>query len=194
MRPALAVHDELIRDAIAAHGGYLFSTGGDGFAAACESVGAAVGAARDAQEALAAATWPSMDGLRVRMGIHTGEANERRGDYFGPAVNRAARIMAAGHGGQVLLSGVSAQLLGTASLIPLTNLGEHRLNDLGRPEHLWQLGDETFPALRTLDRRPHSLPAQRTPCSVAATTSRWWPGTLPPTGSSQDLRRVRSTS
>jgi len=163
MRPALAVHDEIIRDAIASQGGYLFSTGGDGFAAAFASVGAAVAAARYAQAALAAATWPSTTGLRVRMGIHTGEANERGADYFGPAVNRAARIMAAGHGGQVLLSGVSAQLLGTGALIHLADLGEHRLKDLGQPEHLWQLGDTTFPALRTLDRRPHNLRVQRTP-------------------------------
>ncbi|MDQ6855309.1 MAG: adenylate/guanylate cyclase domain-containing protein, partial [Actinomycetota bacterium] len=95
----------------------------------------------------------------VRIGINTGEVQERDGDYFGPAVNRAARLMAAGHGGQVLIAGV------TADLVPgltLRNLGEHRLRDLGSPILVWQLGTDEFPPLRTLDELPGNLPVQRT--------------------------------
>ena len=97
--------------------------------------------------------------LRVRMGINTGEVHERDGDYFGPPVNRAARLMAAGHGGQVLLAAVTAELV--PGLV-LKNLGEHRLRDLGSPMLVWQLGSAEFPPLRTLDELPGNLPVQRT--------------------------------
>ena len=98
MRAALGEHDAFVRSAIETHGGYVFSTGGDGFAAAFSRAADAVDAARKAQASLAGHPL-----IRVRMGVHTGEVEERDGDYFGPAVNRAARIMAAGHGGQVLV-------------------------------------------------------------------------------------------
>jgi class 3 adenylate cyclase len=100
MRAALARHDEIVRGTIEAHGGYVFATGGDGFGAAFGRAHDALAAAGDAQTALAAEVWPDGVALRVRMGLHTGEVDEREGDYFGPAVNRAARIMAAGHGEQ----------------------------------------------------------------------------------------------
>ena len=100
-----------------------------------------------------------LDLLRVRMGINTGEAQERDGDYSGPAVNRSARLMSAGHGGQVLIAAV------TAGLVPglvLRNLGEHQLRDLSSPMLVWQLGTGEFPPLRTLDAVPGNLPVQRT--------------------------------
>ena len=140
MRAALAVHDALVRAAIDEHSGYVFSTGGDGFAAAFSRAHDAIGAARKAQSALA-----DRPLLRVRMGIHTGEVQERDGDYFGPPVNRAARIMAAAHGGQVLVSSATAELL---TAVDLVDLGEHRLRDLSRPEHVWQMGRGEFPLLR----------------------------------------------
>ena len=93
------------------------------------------------------------------MGINTGEVQERDGDYFGPPVNRAARLMAAGHGGQVLIAAVTAELV--PGLV-LRNLGEHRLRDLGSPMLIWQLGTDEFPPLRTLDELPGNLPVQRT--------------------------------
>ena len=102
MRKALARHDDILRSTIEAHGGYVFSTAGDGLAAAFHRAGDALDAATRAQQQLAREHWPDAAPIRVRMGLHTGEVEERGGDYLGPAVNRAARIMAAGHGGQVL--------------------------------------------------------------------------------------------
>ena len=90
--------------------GYVFSTGGDGFGVAFARAGDALAAASDAQAALAAEAWPDGAPIRVRMGLHTGEVEERGGDYFGPAVNRAARLMAAAHGGQMVCSAVTAGL------------------------------------------------------------------------------------
>jgi predicted ATPase len=154
MRVAAARHDEIVRGAIEANGGYVFATGGDGFGAVFSRAADAVAAAEAAQAALA-----EVDGIAVRMGINTGEVHERDGDYFGPAVNRTARLMAAGHGGQVLISGVTAELV--PGLV-LRNLGEHRLRDLGSPMLIWQLGTDEFPPLRTLDELPGNLPVQRT--------------------------------
>ena len=109
MRSALAAHDRILRSVIEAHDGYVFSTAGDAFCAAFSTPGQAVGAAVEAQRRLGAESGPVA--LRVRMGLHTGTAEERDGDYFGPAVNRAARVMSAGHGGQVLLSLVTEELV-----------------------------------------------------------------------------------
>ena len=119
MRSALAEHDAIIRAAIDAYGGYVFSTGGDGFGAAFARAADAVDAAGKAQAGLA-----DHPLIRVRMGLHTGEVHERGGDYFGPAVNRIARIMAAGHGGQMLLSQTTAEVIGRdATLVDLGELG-----------------------------------------------------------------------
>ena len=97
------------------------------------------------------------------MGIHTGEAEERAGDYFGPTVNRAARLMSVGHGGQILVSAATKQLCGASDL---ADLGEHRLRDLSEPEHIHQATTEglplEFPPLRTLDTLPTNLPIQLT--------------------------------
>ena len=127
MGVALALHDDLLRAAIDANGGVVFATGGDGVAAAFSRSGDAVGAAIDAQRALQGALWPDGVGLRVRMGVHTGEAEERDGDYFGPPVNRAARLMSATHGGQVVVSEATASVLGVPDGVRLVDLGSHRL-------------------------------------------------------------------
>jgi len=132
MAEALRRHDQILRSAIVSHGGYVFKTIGDAFCAAFESAIEAVSAALDAQLIIGHSEWPAVDGLRVRMAIHTGSAEEREGDYFGPTVNRVARLLAIGHGGQVLLSLASAEL--TRDLlgpnVALLELGEHRLKDL----------------------------------------------------------------
>src|SRR5262249_39457236 len=127
MRAALARHDALLREAVLAHGGYLVKTTGDGLHAAFARAAGALAAALAAQPALAAEAWGLPRPLRPRMGLHTGAAEERDGDYYGPAVNRAARVMQAGHGGQVLLSQVMAGLV--RGELPdgasLRDLGEH---------------------------------------------------------------------
>ena len=159
MRTAVELHDAIVRDTVVGHGGYVFSTAGDAFAAAFERVADSIAAARGVQAALACASWPGAVIVRVRMGIHTGEAQERDGDYFGPVLNRAARIMSAGHGGQVLLSEVTAALVNEEVLV---DLGEHRLKDLSEPLRLFQLGDEEFPPIAALSVDSGALPVQRT--------------------------------
>jgi predicted ATPase len=143
MRTALAAHDEVLLAAIETHGGWMFKHTGDGVCAAFASPRAAVDAAVAAQRALQ---------LPVRMGIATGEAELRGQDYFGVALNRAARVMAAGHGGQLLLADSTATLLSGVELI---ELGLRRLRDLPTPVGLFQVRAEglvtDFPPLRTLD-------------------------------------------
>jgi class 3 adenylate cyclase len=170
MREAVARHDQLLRKVIAEHEGRVFSAMGDGMAAAFGFASAAVSAAVAAQRRLAAEPWPTATPLRVRMGLHTGEAEWRDGDYLGTVVNRAARLMAIGHGGQVLCSSATAELVGDAQL-GLTDLGEHRLRDLDRPMHVFQVGTGSFPALASLDRLPGNLPEQ--PTSSWAASARW---------------------
>ena len=154
MRAALAVHDDVLRSVIEGNGGWLFKHTGDGVCAAFGSARGAVDAAVAAQKSL---------GLPVRMGVATGEAEQRGDDYFGPALNRAARVMAVGHGGQVLLSVSTA---GLVSGLDLVDLGEHRLRDLSGVEHLFQVRAEglatTFPALKTVNAVPGNLPRQTT--------------------------------
>src|SRR6201985_907843 len=154
MRVALAAHDQVLRKAIGAHGGWLFKHTGDGVCAAFASPRSAVDAAVAAQQALE---------LPVRMGIATGEAELRDGDYFGAVLNRAARVMAAGHGGQVLLAESAAVLI---SGVDLVDLGPRRLRDLPTPVQVFQVraaGLRTeFPALRALDASPGNLRAATT--------------------------------
>ena len=157
MSASLLVHDLILRGAIESHGGYVFTTAGDSFAAAFARASDAVAAAAMAQQELAAAAWPG-PALRVRMGMHLGEAEERGGDYFGPVVNTAARVEAAGHGGQVLItSAVRATAAANA-----TDLGVHRLRDVDEPMHLFQLGNGDFPRLRVVDVALTNLPARPT--------------------------------
>lgn len=149
MRAALAAHDRVLRKAIEAHGGFLFKHTGDGACAAFTSPKAAVDAAIAAQRELE---------LPVRMGIATGEAELRDGDYFGAVLNRAARVMAAGHGGQILLVESTANLLAGVDLL---NLGPRRLRDVPMPMGLFQVQAAElraeFPPLRALDTAPGNL-------------------------------------
>ncbi len=168
MRAALELHDAALSDAITNQGGYVFSTGGDGFAVAFDRVSAAVAAAVEGQRALLGQPWPEGISLKVRMALHTGEAAERDGDYFGPTLNRAARLMSAGHGGQVLCS---AAVVATVGDLPggstLRDLGEHRLRDLSTPEHVFELlypggPAQGLPPLRSMESAPGNLPLQAT--------------------------------
>ena len=163
MRVALERHDEILRAAVERHRGYVFSTAGDAFAVAFAAAADAVGAAVEAQLQLGAEEWPENAQLRVRMGLHTGEAQERAGDYFGPVLNRAARIMSAGHGGQIIIAAATRDLVAG---IEVVDLGQHRLKDLADQEHLFQVvaaGLLTdFSPLRTMNLRAGNLPAQAT--------------------------------
>ena len=154
MQVALAAHDEVLRAAIEARGGWLFKNTGDGVCAAFASARAAVDAAIDAQRALE---------LPVRMGIATGEAERRGDDYFGPPLNRAARVRGAGHGGQILAASSTIALVDGFELI---DLGPHQLRDLSEPLQLFQVCADglrrDFPPLKTLDRVPGNLPTQAT--------------------------------
>ncbi len=154
MGKALAAHDEVLRRAIEAHGGHLFKHTGDGVCAAFASPRSAVDAAVAAQRLLE---------LPVRMGLATGEAELREGDYFGAVLNRAARVMAAGHGGQILVADSTAGLLSGVSLI---DLGPRRLRDLPTPFQVFQVRaaglQADFPALRALDASPGNLRAAST--------------------------------
>jgi predicted ATPase/class 3 adenylate cyclase len=160
MREALARHDELLQATINECGGVVFSTMGDGLAAAFASAHAALRAAELAQERLTKEEWSTAEPVRVRVGLHSGEAEKRDGDFFGTAVNRAARLMAIGHGGQVLCSSTTAELV--EGSVALVDLGEHRLRDLDRPMHVFQVGDGSFPSLRSLNAFPGNLPMQLT--------------------------------
>lgn len=168
MTLALARHDALMRDAIEAHSGYVFKTVGDAFCAAFSSTPEATAAALDAQRALIAEDFSDVNGLRVRMALHSGTCEERDGDYFGPAVNRVARLLAIGHGGQVLLSRACAGFLqpDDESRYTLRDLGNHRLKDLSQPEYVYQLVasdlPDTFPELLSLDHLSNNLAAQLT--------------------------------
>ncbi len=166
MTAALRRHDQILRSAIEDAGGYVFKTVGDAFCAAFSTPNAAVCAALTAQRALGGEAWPTSQPIQVRMGLHTGACEERDRDYFGPVVNRAARLEAAAHGGQVLLSGATAELLADSlpGGVAMADLGPHRLKDLGRPEQVYELAAEflpaSFPPLASLDNPdlPNNLP------------------------------------
>jgi class 3 adenylate cyclase len=166
MRSAMDRHDELLREAIEAHDGYVVKTTGDGFHAAFWAADAGVVAAVAAQRALDNEAWPLPEPLRVRMGLHTGVASLRDGDYFGSSLNRAARLMGVAHGGQVVCSQATTDLAREvlAEGVDFVDLGEHRLRDLSRAEHVFQvcapgLAGE-FAPLASLDAFPGNLPLQ----------------------------------
>jgi peptide/nickel transport system substrate-binding protein len=152
---ALADHQRIIRAALADHDGSEIDTQGDSFFAAFRRAKDALGAAVDAQRALAEHEWPGGKELRVRMGIHTGEPAVGGERYVGMGVHRAARIAAAGHGGQVLVSATTRELLrdDPPPDVSLRDLGEHQLKDMDEPERIYQLGapglESDFPALKT---------------------------------------------
>jgi len=163
MAASLALHDGIMRDVIESYRGHVFSTAGDAFAVAFHAIEDAVAAAVEIQLVLQAADWPGPP-VTVRMGIHSGEAQEREGDYFGPVLNRAARIMSAGHGGQILLSSVTAGAP-IAKLAPgatIRDLGTHHLKDLDDAEHLFEIRHADLPIveqqIKTVDIRRHNLP------------------------------------
>src|SRR5918995_6413674 len=168
MATAVDRHLILLRTAIQAHGGVLFKTVGDAVQAAFPTAPDAVAAALNAQRALIAEGGAASDPLRVRMAIHAGEAMVHNGEYHGPLLNRSARLLAIGHGTQILLSETAAMLARDA-LPPETDLrelGEHRLPDLLEPERVFQLLHPQlpadFPPLKSLSARLHALPSQAT--------------------------------
>ncbi|HLZ61381.1 MAG TPA: tetratricopeptide repeat protein [Ktedonosporobacter sp.] len=170
MRQALARHDELLLHIMEAHQGVVFKTVGDAFYVAFATAGDAVRAAIAAQRLLVEEQWPEEIGpLQVRMALHTGEVERRGNDYFGQSLNRVARILAAGHGGQILLSQITRGLIRDALPVgvSLRDLGEHRLKDIQSPETIFQVMlagfPSEFPPLKTLDRHPNNLPTQLTP-------------------------------
>ena len=169
MSVALIRHDALLRAAIVDHGGHVFKTVGDAFCAIFASAPDALAATWASQRAIVSEPWPEATPLRVRMALHTGPAEERDGDYFGPTLNRVARLLSAGHGGQILLSEATAALVrpSLSDGVELRDLGEHRLKDLAEPERIFQVLapglPSELPSLRTLNAHPTNLPAHSTP-------------------------------
>jgi predicted ATPase/class 3 adenylate cyclase len=169
MQGALSRHDAILRKATQEHGGYVFKTVGDAFCCAFSTAADALDAALEVQRTLFDEKWQETGPLRVRMALHTGAAEEREEDYFGPPVNRVARLLSAAHGGQVLLSLPTQELVrdqlpvGTS----LMDLGERHLKDLFRPERVFQLlatgMPSEFPPVRTLEAYRNNLPLQPTP-------------------------------
>jgi predicted ATPase/class 3 adenylate cyclase/Tfp pilus assembly protein PilF len=166
MRLALARHDDLLRMAIEKNNGVVFKKMGDAFCAVFATASDAINAALASQLLLLNEVWEQTGPLRVRMALHTGEAEERDGDYFGPTLNRVARLQSAGQGGQTLLSEAVQTLVG--SVLPvgvaLKDMGVHRLKDLQVPEHVFQLCHprlpDVFPPLHSLNNLPNNLPRQ----------------------------------
>src|SRR5215216_4877453 len=169
MQAAFARHDQILRRAIEEHSGYVFKTVGDAFCCAFLTAPDALEAALEAQRLLLKERWAESGPLRVRMALHMGAAEERDGDYFGPPVNRVARLLSAAHGGQVLLSLPTHEMVRDQlpAGMSLAELGEHRLKDLFRPERVFQVVSpdlpSEFPPLRTLDAYRNNLPLQPTP-------------------------------
>jgi hypothetical protein len=169
MQATLARHDELLRLVIEEHGGYVFKTVGDAFCSAFPTAPDALEAALESQRLLLKERWGESGPLRVRMALHMGAAEERDGDYFGPPVNRVARLLSAAHGGQVLLSLPTHEMVRDQlpAGVDIRDLGDHRLKDLFRPERVFQLKasglPSEFPPLRTLDAHRNNLPIQPTP-------------------------------
>ena len=168
MAAALARHDELCRSAVRTHGGHLVKMTGDGLHAVFDDPSAAVASVLELQRGMDAIGADCGIPFKMRCGLHAGVSQVRDGDYFGSAVNRAARIMSAGHGGQILLSQTVVEL--AKGRLPagtdLLHLGRVRLRDLSTPEDIWQLlhADlcRNFPELRSLDLAPNNLPQQQT--------------------------------
>ncbi|MBE0410144.1 MAG: hypothetical protein IBX69_10475 [Anaerolineales bacterium] len=165
MQLAFKRQEEIMRSAMQNHGGYVYKMIGDAFQVAFDSAPAALVAA---MQALLAEPWGEIPSVKVRMALHTGETEERGDDYVGPLLNRVARLMSVGHGGQILLTRATAELV--RDHLPddarLCDLGKHRLKDLERPEHVYQLAAPDlpldFPALKSLDAQPNNLPVQLT--------------------------------
>ncbi len=168
MRWALAVHDRLLGDALVEAGGEVFKHTGDGLVARFVSAASAVEGAVASQRALSGQDWGGSDALTVRVAIHAGDADRRDADWFGPALNRCARLLGIAHGGQILLSGAAQALCvdGLSSEMWMVDLGRHRLRDLLNAENVWQISApgllSSFPPLRSFDDRLGNLPVQPT--------------------------------
>jgi predicted ATPase/class 3 adenylate cyclase len=168
MQDCVARHDHIMRAAISSHDGVVVKGRGDGVHAAFPTAAGAVAAAVDAQCAMQSAKWDAIGGLKARIGVHTGEAELRDGDYFGTALNRAARLMDLAHGDQIVLSQVTGDLVRDAlpERAELVDLGEHRLRDVATPIHVFQVAHpdlpREFPRLRSLQDAVGNLPAQLT--------------------------------
>lgn len=158
MSASLRVHDGLFTETIERFDGYVFATAGDSFGAAFNAASAGVACAGAVQGALADVDWGSGPSLAVRIGLHAGEAEERGGNYFGPPVNLAARVMSVAHGGQCVFTDSVRDSAGIVG----TDLGVHTLRDIEVPVHLSQLGEEEFPPLWSLGAGIVSLPLPRT--------------------------------
>jgi class 3 adenylate cyclase len=163
MRVSLTQHDEVVRGAIESHGGSVVKQRGDGFHAAFGTANDAVVAAVAVQVALADRPWGETGPLLVRIGLHTGTAEARDGDYYGSVLNRGARLEAAAHGGQIVCSQATADLARDAlpSGFEFVDLGEHRLRDMSRSERVFQVRAPgliaTFSPLRSVDASPNNL-------------------------------------
>lgn len=168
MGGALTRHNAIIRQAIADQDGEIFATAGDSFSAAFESAEFATEAALSGQLEIHEESWDRLTPIRVRMAIHSGPARRQDDDYLGPTLNRTARLLDAGHGGQILISKYTVDLLADAipREVEFRDLGEHRLRDLSSPERIFQLIHPALPArfrrLRTLDQYGTNLPVQLT--------------------------------
>jgi class 3 adenylate cyclase/tetratricopeptide (TPR) repeat protein len=163
MQQAVSRHDAILRAAIKQHGGHVFKTGGDAFCCTFARPQDAIAAMISGQQRLVAEDFSAVDGLRVRAAIHTGAADEREGDYFGPAVNKVARLLAIGHGGQVLTTAETAGLVEGAlpAEVSLRDLGAYHLKDFAEPQRVSQLLapglPAEFPPLRSLGTLPSDL-------------------------------------
>jgi predicted ATPase/class 3 adenylate cyclase len=165
MRPALARHDDILRRAVVDHDGWVVKTTGDGLHAVFRTARDALDAATAMQVGLGAESFGELGPLRVRVGVHTCEAEFRDGDYYGREVNRAARLMSVAHGGQIVVSLATSELVRDGS-VELVDLGEHRLRDVTNVERIFQVSApglaREFPPLRSLDTLPGNLPRQVT--------------------------------
>jgi class 3 adenylate cyclase len=173
MAASLRRHDEILRDAIQQAGGYVFKTAGDSFCAAFSAARAGLDAALAAQRNLAAQSWLTSRPIVVRMGLHAGVCEERDGDYFGPAVNRAARLLTVASGGQVLVSGVAAELLSDElpDGVDLRELGTRQLKDLSRPERIYQVEAAFLAEHRAVAGAQQHTPADLEPLLADLTTA-----------------------
>ena len=168
MSNAFERHETILRAVAAAHGGYVYKMIGDAFQMAFATAPNALNAAIDAQRALHNEAWGETGPLQVRMALHTGVTEEREDDYVGPVLNRLGRLLSVSQGGQILLSQAAYELVrdSVSGDIQLHDLGNHRLKDLIRPEHIYQVAAAGLPThfaeLRTLDVFPHNLPLQLT--------------------------------
>jgi predicted ATPase/class 3 adenylate cyclase len=177
MRTALERHDRILQGVMAAQSGFVFSHGGDGVAVAFHRAAEAVAAAVEVQRALLDESWPSGVELRVRMGLHTGEADERDGDYFGPPLNRAARLMSAAHGGQIVVSATTAEMLWSMTGIELVDIGQLQLRGVSNRVHAFGVSAEDLPWVEREPRTARTLVG-----NLPAPVNEWF-------GSVAELRR-----